>query len=119
MLKDERLRDSQLALKRHVTLTAAEAYQMGVGNELVSIALPVGATNFDVTLPNVSEARQDVDYMVRILSQGGTGVVSVKSGADSWNAIDIDLDDADQFVVARSNGFAWYVVDSVIPAGGE
>lgn len=113
MLKDERLRDSELALKRHVSLTAAEAYQMGVGNELVSIALPVGSTAFNVTLPNVSEARQDVDYMIRVLSQGGTGIVTVVSGADSWNAVSIALNAAGEYAVVRSNGFAWYTVDSV------
>lgn len=112
MLKDERLRESELTLKRHVTLTAATAYTMSPKNEIVEVALPVGSTSFDITLPNASEASRDTDYMVRILSQGGTGVATVKSGAESWNAVSIALNAANEYAVCRTNGIAWYTVDS-------
>lgn len=112
MLKDNQPREAASALKRHVSLTTAVAFVMSVLNEMIVISLPSGSTSFDVTLPNASEARQDVDYMIHVKVQAGTGVVTVKSGDESWNAISIALNAVGEFAVCRSNGNAWYTVDS-------
>ena len=112
MDKDAKGLNEALAVPRSVSVTATAT--MTPDQELVDASTIAGGAAITLTLPSVAEATRNRDYMVRFIAKNTTLTVTVQDGGDSWKAISAALTAVGDYVVLRSNGRTWYIVDSVL-----
>lgn len=89
-----------------------EATKLDAGKQVVVATLPTAdATNYDVTLPDVSEARGLGPYTVRAIGTPGAGsTVTVKDCGYGAVTISDALAAAGDYGAYFSDGNAWYPV---------